>query len=261
MAWAKLDDAMCFHEKVVEAGNAAVGVWARLISWSAQHLTDGVVPEHVAKLVAGESRGALRALEQAGLVRRQPGDPRASERANTTLRRSQSNARSPGVYVIHDYLDYNPSRAEVEGKREKERVRKGKNSARNPPGRDAASAPPDPTRTRPDPSAQLDYNAEVDGSSISVGEIFSAMQEWPGWPTPTGLTRKATDLAKELGGTVTKDELDGGRFEAERINGQPNLGLLLSVILRHRKERQAFDDGVSAIIEEGRQYGYGKQEE
>jgi len=62
LAWAKLDDGLTFHEKIVEAGNAATGVWVRGLAWSAYHLTDGFVPTKIARLVAGESRGALKAL-------------------------------------------------------------------------------------------------------------------------------------------------------------------------------------------------------
>ncbi len=225
MAWARLDDAMCFHEKVVEAGNAAVGVWVRLISWSSQHLTDGEVPEKVARLVAGESRGALAALERANLV----------------LRRSQSNPKDPGVYVIHDYLEYNPSKAEVEAKREKDRVRKGGISAPVPPGPTAASAPPDPTRPDPYPSQNTVHG-------ITIGDVLARINDWDGWPTPTGLTRKAKLLAEGLGGHVSEEELSDAKTSAEGVNGSPNLGLLLSIIHRTRQERQTMTDDTAAIV-------------
>lgn len=125
LAWAKLDDGLTFHEKIVEAGNAATGVWVRGLAWSAYHLTDGFVPTKIARLVAGESRGALKALVGSRLW-----------------------VECPGGYRIHDYLKYNPSKAEVLEKREKDRLRKLGSSGAPPSGVASASEPPDPD---PDP--------------------------------------------------------------------------------------------------------------
>lgn len=58
--WFKVDDNLAFHRKVVAAGNAAMGLWVRAGSWSAQHLTDGFVPEHmIAVLGTPAQRGKL----------------------------------------------------------------------------------------------------------------------------------------------------------------------------------------------------------
>jgi hypothetical protein len=51
MPWFKVDDDLAFHRKVVAAGNAAMGLWVRAGSWSAQHLTDGFVPDHILTLI------------------------------------------------------------------------------------------------------------------------------------------------------------------------------------------------------------------
>lgn len=128
MPWAKLDDGLAFHAKIIEAGNAATGVWARGLAWSAFHLTDGHVPAKIARVIAGESRGALAALV-----------------------RSRLWVECPGGYQIHDYLKYNPSKAEVLEKREKDRTRKGGDSTRNPTGVAEASDHPVPIPSRPDP--------------------------------------------------------------------------------------------------------------
>ncbi|MBF6515562.1 hypothetical protein IU421_14915 [Nocardia cyriacigeorgica] len=47
MPWFRIDDQMAFHAKVVAAGNAAIGLWARAGSWSASALTDGFIPKHM----------------------------------------------------------------------------------------------------------------------------------------------------------------------------------------------------------------------
>lgn len=47
ITWFKVDDNLAFHRKTVAAGNAAMGLWVRAGSWSAAHLTDGFVPDHM----------------------------------------------------------------------------------------------------------------------------------------------------------------------------------------------------------------------
>lgn len=49
MPWFRVDDNLAFHSKTLAAGNAAMGLWVRAGSWSMQQLTDGHVPDHVAK--------------------------------------------------------------------------------------------------------------------------------------------------------------------------------------------------------------------
>lgn len=51
MTWFKVDDDLSFHRKVVKAGNAAMGLWVRAGSWSAQQLTDGFVPDNMIELL------------------------------------------------------------------------------------------------------------------------------------------------------------------------------------------------------------------
>lgn len=95
MTWAKLDDGFCWNHKVVQAGNEAAGVYARALAHCSSQLTDGFVPEKVAGLIADGRRKPITALLEAGLWE-----------------------RDDGGYRIADYLDYNPSRAVVEARRE-----------------------------------------------------------------------------------------------------------------------------------------------
>jgi hypothetical protein len=48
MVWMRVDDNLAFHPKVVEAGNAAMGLWVRAGAWSAANHTDGIIPTRVA---------------------------------------------------------------------------------------------------------------------------------------------------------------------------------------------------------------------
>lgn len=65
MTWFKVDDTLAFHSKVIAAGNAAMGLWVRAGAWSAQQLSDGWVPAHVAQTLGTPGEG--RRLVSAGL--------------------------------------------------------------------------------------------------------------------------------------------------------------------------------------------------
>lgn len=54
MPWFKVDDNLAFHPKVLKAGNRAMGLWLRAGCWSAQMLTDGLVPPDVVASIAGK---------------------------------------------------------------------------------------------------------------------------------------------------------------------------------------------------------------
>jgi hypothetical protein len=111
MPWAKFDDRYPWHRKVRPLSDAAFRLDVSAICWCAENLTDGVIlPEHL-PLVSDVKRPAKAAAE---LVRQQ---------------RWHDDAAGCGVcpdvpaggWVIHDYLDYNPTREKVEEDREKRR--------------------------------------------------------------------------------------------------------------------------------------------
>jgi hypothetical protein len=99
MTWAKLDDHFHAHPKIAELEPAimleAVGLHALAISWSADNLTDGRIPRGLPCKLAGRNVDEIvDALVEVGLWERK--------------RRGLE---------IHDYLDYNPSRAQIEAAR------------------------------------------------------------------------------------------------------------------------------------------------
>lgn len=94
MTWTKLDDAFWSNPKVVAAGNAATGAYARMLSYCGDHNTDGKVEDAPAALIA--TRGQLAKLEEHGLIE-----------------------RNGNGWIVPGYLEFNPSKAQVE----KERVR------------------------------------------------------------------------------------------------------------------------------------------
>jgi hypothetical protein len=102
MPWVLLDDGFHSNPKVLEVGNAGAGLYARALSYCGDHLTDGYVPMSWARTVAA---------------------PKLREQLVTAGLWAEDN----GGYQIKDYLEVNPSRAEVEEMRAKkaEAGRKG----------------------------------------------------------------------------------------------------------------------------------------
>ena len=105
MAWLKVDDRVRTHPKIVEAGPLAAWVWFCGICYCREHLTDGFIADKMlATLVPGLAslNRAAASLVAAGLWHR-------GERG----------------YQVHDFLDWNPSKADVEKQRAIDRARKG----------------------------------------------------------------------------------------------------------------------------------------
>jgi len=89
VAWFKVDDQAAFNPKVMRAGNAAFGAWVRMGAYCNAQRTDGFVPQDTAALIA--SKRDIDAAITAGMLH-------AVE----------------GGYEIHDYLKYQPSKADIE---------------------------------------------------------------------------------------------------------------------------------------------------
>lgn len=91
------------HPRIDQAGHDAVGVWVRALAYCADHQTDGFVSATWLEGIGGK---ALKKAIDAGLIH-----------------------KIDNGYVVHDYLDHNRSRAQIEEIRAKERAKKaaGKN--------------------------------------------------------------------------------------------------------------------------------------
>lgn len=97
--WFKVDDSLATHPKVLEAGNAAMGLWVRAGAWCAQQLTDGFVSAAaVSMLGTREEADALVAADLWDEVE--------------------------GGFQFHQWDERQPSRADAEERREADRQRK-----------------------------------------------------------------------------------------------------------------------------------------
>lgn len=99
MPWFKIDDTLAHHPKILQAGNAALGLWVRAGSYCAQQLTDGYVSNTVLATLGTPSQAAR--LVAAGLWE-----------------------RFPDGFRFHDWQEYQPTRADTLEIREREKLKK-----------------------------------------------------------------------------------------------------------------------------------------
>lgn len=170
MAWARLDDTFPEHRKVRRLPDGAFRLHVTAICYAAHDLTDGII--HADDLE--EFRG-LRKPER---------------HVQTLVDAGVWDQVSDGVWQIHDFLDYNPSRTQVEADREasRERQRRRRESRLShavshgvTPGevtRDSHResqhpdpTPPDPTRPLPTRTYERSPFVVVDGSSSSSSSL------------------------------------------------------------------------------------------
>jgi hypothetical protein len=105
VTWLKLDDNLDGHPKVLELSEVESWRWVRALLYCSRHETDGRVP---APVLRGLKLKVARLLEL-GLLEERDGE-----------------------LFVHDFLKYNPSRAQLEGDRKRWREHKAaKRSAAN----------------------------------------------------------------------------------------------------------------------------------
>lgn len=107
MAYARIDDGIIDHPKVLEAGEDARDLFIIGVIWCNKHLTDGRIP-----------KAALGVLSQKKTAKR---NAEALVRVGLWYDHGDH-------WQVHDYLDWNPSREEVEKQRaaSAERMRKSR---------------------------------------------------------------------------------------------------------------------------------------
>ncbi len=171
MSWFRIDDQFAFHAKVIAAGNEAIGVWTRMGAWSCAHLTEGVVPLEVATLLAGGNEKVLERLVMAKLLE-----------------------AGFGIYVMHDFLDWNPTAKEVKRQRkvvsEARRAAGSKGAQRRwqTDGKSMAPSPsPSPSPSPKDPS--LDRLSGGEGGAATADRTAPPPDRLSGHePDPWGLS-------------------------------------------------------------------------
>jgi hypothetical protein len=150
--WARIDDGMPDHPKLARLGTLKpLAGWLHVcgICYAARYLTDGFIPTaQVAALTrfdhVGYETGGVPGMFSVG----EDADP---EKLAAALVEVGMWHRTRGGYLIHDFLDYNPSRAVTLAKRysNAERVRKFRSQRQEDTPRNAVgNTLPDASRTR-----------------------------------------------------------------------------------------------------------------
>nr|WSS66766.1 hypothetical protein OG284_36710 [Streptomyces sp. NBC_01177] len=194
-----VDDGAHSHPKFVRAGNAAVGLWSRIGSYVAQHLTDGHVPGEVAKMYG--SAPQIKKLTAVGLWH---------EHGHLCVRCPQPRQ---GDYFMHDYAESgNPSRAEVLDRRERAAEKKRQQRAGGTaPGKRRPAAPPlpDPLDFGDEPPADAEDTPPEDVPPPARTPRPAAATIAPDWePSPEDV--RAAQVARADAGRppLSVDELD-----------------------------------------------------
>jgi hypothetical protein len=223
--WFKIDDGFHCHPKVMDAGTPAVGLYVRCGSWVAQQVTDGVVPKRVVKQY-GTARQA-RALVDAGLWHEHGHDCGSCPEVDANS------------YLIHQYLERNPSRIETDLARDaktkrQQKWREGKKNpqasngipptvdASTPRHRDAAPAP-----TRPDPVTSYGSNRAAADQQPAPG-LPDGLADLKRAVAAAGLQGIAWDL-RESAWEYTRQAMDrvgvaamvAFAVNSSRLKGQP----------------------------------------
>ncbi|QIK63810.1 hypothetical protein G7068_11890 [Leucobacter viscericola] len=184
MAWFRVDDQFGSDPKVMRIPRAerhsCLGLWLQAGVWSAQHLTDGRVPDYMLDELGADVSHRDR-LVTVGLWI-ETGD---------------------GI-AFNDWSDYQPSRADILAAREKERLRKeayrqkmAENKGQSPggtqkdsdAGHQQVSGHPDPTRPDPAPIKEVAKATSTRGARItadwlpSKDDVAAISEQCPGLDT------------------------------------------------------------------------------
>ena len=107
MSWVKIDDTAPDHPKMLGLSDRAQAAWMRSLCWSSKQMTDGFLPMVAVRHVA----------------------PRNTTTTTLELVEAGLWEQNGSGYEVHDYLDYQPSAAEVRERRT-QRAEAGRRGAR-----------------------------------------------------------------------------------------------------------------------------------
>jgi hypothetical protein len=208
MSWLRHDDDMLDHPKWIRAlrdgGADALLIWWRLCAWSSRRLTDGVIPAdmlgEVARLERSKSKArALRALVESALCAR----------------------RDDGALVIVDYLERNPSKADVQAERERRaQAQRNRRLPKSVTGHAPTSEPPrDIVPARPNPGPAPSHST----SESDARALEGRPPEVPGLvvvhPGPIKASRRETAETALLGARgVARYEYTPGWKPTKAVN-------------------------------------------
>ncbi|KAJ3617294.1 hypothetical protein Zmor_008836 [Zophobas morio] len=212
------------HPKFVAAKNAALGLWVRAGGYAAQHLTDGIVPGAIAKMYG--TPGQVRKLVEVGLWHEH--GHRCSH--------AKCLQPGPGDYAIHDYLDYNPTRADVQARREREAEKKRRYRARGEqlPLDEPDRTPPPPPRPRRDDAGPIPAGWQPTDADVEAAQLARADAGLPQL-TPQQLDTVTRRFVRRMTDDQVRAAAWGGRWQGwvERERTEPAPASPGGTVLQH----------------------------
>jgi hypothetical protein len=159
MTWARIDDQFFYNKKVAQVDGSAKLLYLAGLVYAANQLTDGLIPERALRFIASTADVA-----------------NCQDFAKQLLDVGLWDATDEG-YMIHDYLDWNPSREQVEETR-RVRAQSGKQgglakaahfqqNAKQAPSKEVAKSQQKSTPS-PSPSLALSPKDEDDLAPASL---------------------------------------------------------------------------------------------
>ena len=248
MSWLRIDDTFYDHPKIVAAGPLAVALHVFAMTYASRHATDGFVPAAMLpwlvrfdgiQLTLGlEARGPAMPVDVQVIAARlvEIGLWHPADAPCGRCRRPAKAMRGRGGYLIHDFLEFNPSHEEVEEHRaeNRERQRRWRLAHRDSAGRfvsdrnagdNALLTPPRPDPSRPVPVPNYVGTARAAGARAELTPVEEAkatvkavVEEWRKARRGPGLERFTDPQAIAGLKTRTKTALVSGvTFEDLRV--------------------------------------------
>jgi len=124
MTWVRIDDHFDEHPKLAEAGVVCWGVWLAGIAYCNRNLTDGFIPWTVARTIGSwevldtEEEDGKHRVWDIGRACGMSGEDMDTAWIVDRLVAIGLWDQVPGGYRIHDYSDYQPTKAEVISRRD-----------------------------------------------------------------------------------------------------------------------------------------------
>lgn len=125
MSWIRIEDKFCSHPKLMQGGALAICLQIRALCYAGQHLTDGLIPSGALTTMTAD----FCELDLLGHPSHPEGATNAGgiEWGDRMVELGLWDVHEHG-WMIHDYLDYNPSRKDQEAL-QRLRQREGKKAA------------------------------------------------------------------------------------------------------------------------------------
>jgi hypothetical protein len=214
MVWFLVDDVLPFHERVLRAGNAAMGLWVRGGAWCSGQLTDGFIPAEVARTMGTPAE--VRKLVAVGLWSPETRDGQEG-------------------YLFHAWAEdgtgqkRQPTKAEVEEKRRKERERKAAYRSR-------ADTAPLPTSVPQGVPAGVPVG-QAAGRPVGVPQVSQQASAYPVQSSPNQATdshvSQSSLVPERVSSTDDEDESNRVREHYWRGLGITNPDRLKALLVQY----------------------------